>query len=189
VITDGNGEVNSPTDATLFQGVDGVQVVGGVECKRLLISDTASFDAEYITVDCVDVIDGELRIYQVETYLRGALNSKTTYDPFRVIYAGSLAVDGSQTYTDTETIEGSQQQTEVTQTITVLGFENVDTQFGTFKNCLKWRVDTQRVVIQSGETSNSTTTWWNANGIGRVRTQTRANGVTNVTDSKTTIVQ
>jgi len=192
VVTDGNGAVVSQTDATLFQWIDGVQVVGGVECKRMLISETTFFDATNISVDCVDVIDGELRIYQVESYRQGAPYSKATYDPFRVIYAGSLAVGGSQTYTDTETIAGSQQQTEVTQTIQVLGLEHVTTQFGTFRYCLKWRVETTRVVTQPGvapETSNSTTTWWNANGIGRIRTQTVANGFTNVTDSKTTIVQ
>jgi len=192
VVTDGNGAVVNQTDATLFQWIDGVQVVGGVECKRMLISDTAFFDATNTSVDCVDVIDGELRIYQVETYRQEALYSRATYDPFRVIYAGSLPVGGSQTYTDTENIEGSQQQTEVTQTIQVLGLEHVTTQFGTFRYCLKWRVETTRVVTQPGvapETSNSTTTWWNANGIGRIRTQTVANGFTNVTDSKTTIVQ
>ena len=174
------------SDWSSYQWINGKDKVKGIECQKLFISHKQFMDESDYTQNCAKKIGSEFRVYRlVSFYSSNGVNVTTNFNPYLITnYCGSKMGE-ARTFNYETITENSRQKTNTTTVNTPLGFEDVKTRFGNYRQCLKYQeVKTDNIVLPDGSKTKLiyTTTFWNAKGIGTVKMKMSGAQGTTVTE-------
>jgi len=177
------GGNTSTVSSTIYQWVNGEENISGVNCKKVYTSDNdfyqtykSSNDIAY-GISYVAFLNGEMRTYAGDTEMKSGSVSRTYFVPYSIAYISNMQL-GKQYIHHYEVSYGSTILYTIDTIIEMIGYEDVATSFGTFLNCLKWKM----INIIDGY-SQPAVIIWNAKGLGTVKSVTKG------TDFETTVEQ
>ena len=130
--------------APCYYWIDGKQTVESVSCWRMFNSEDGFFTTDNYGIEYVAIINNEYRLYMQERFV-GDKYSKIIYSPYLIAWKYNVALGDqwSQNYTYTDTLTYSEIPTPhvtfgtVSEIYSILNYEDVTTDFGTYPNALK----------------------------------------------------
>lgn len=158
--TDVSGELYS------YNWVDGQETVSGVLCWKVYSSEKGYYDTtgDY-QISWETKVGNEIRVYMTESVESG-VSYKTTYTPYWLNWRYGLDIGDQWSHDHTVLLtspDGSTSTSQITETATLVGYEDVTTDYGSYSNALK--VETLRIDAGAYYTSSYTLTDWLVQGV------------------------
>ena len=176
------------SNATMYSWVDGSENISGQKCKKIYFS-ASGFYKENVPptkvsnlISYVALIGNEYRTYRMDQIMKDKTVNQMVHDPYSVLY---IVLEQGKIYSHDFKFYSSGQTIENSTTYEMVGFENISTSFGKYKNCLKYTKirKTQFPGFEIKETI------WAAQNLGIVKTVTEGPVSKAVTEYFTTYYQ
>jgi hypothetical protein len=173
-----DGVSQTPTTSIEYSWLGNTKTINGLNTLGIV----GSQSGYYITGDAFyyesfsSYVSNEVRVYEIYMYNNGTLLNINTYTPYLAVPI-SIADNLPHSYQMTYTVKNAATNVVAAQynqniTYQLLGYENITTSFGTYNNCLKYRLtstSTQVVGCSSSCTKTGYIDTWLAPDIGSVK--------------------